>query len=378
MKFRSTFLSAVALVGLAAVSAAAQQLVAASAGASGAQGAGRVIAPNRQGRPDPGKVNSPNGGRPEIRTQADMLRVSGYTAPGAKAYAAMAVDASAGMWPVTLHYRCRNVPGGSSINAPLPEPVEVFDGVYSIGDDANNVWALDTPDGIILIDALSNEADAKRIIVANMRKLKLDPARIRMILITHNHGDHYGGAAYLKSISGAKLAMSREDWEGKITFGPPMPVKAADDFYLTDGQKVEFGGRTLTVVLTPGHTPGTVSLVFPVTEKGVPHVASLFGGQGSPKTVAALRQFRVSLDHFADVTDAMQADVVLSNHTVGDDGLTKVAQLLKRKPGQPNPYVVGREGVVRYSALWSDCLSADIDQAVWNAAHGITPPPANR
>lgn len=321
----------------------------------------------RQGKPDAARVNTPNGGRQEIHNRADMARLSGYTAPGAKVYAAMAADASAGQWPVTLFYRCRNVPGGSAIHAPMPQPIEVFDGVYSIGDDANNIWAIDTSEGIILIDTLSNEEDAKKVIVENMRRLKLDPARIRTIIITHNHGDHYGGAAYLKGLSGAKIGMSREDWEGKA-FGPAMPVKAADDFYLTDGQQITLGGRTLSVVFTPGHTAGTISLVFPVTDKGQPHVASLFGGQGSPKNAAALKQFRQSLDHFADVTDAMQADVVLSNHTVGDDGLTKVALLAKRKGNEPNPYVAGREGVIRYSALWQACLSADIDQIAWNAA----------
>lgn len=326
------------------------------------------IPASRQGKADAARLNTPNGGRQEIRNRQDMERLSGYTAPGAKAYAAMAADASAGQWPVTLFYRCRNVPGGSAIHAPMPQPIEVFDGVYSIGDDANNVWAIDTSEGIILIDTLSSEEDAKRVIVENMRRVKLDPARIRTIIITHNHGDHYGGAAYLKSLSGAKIGMSREDWEGKA-FGPAMPVKAADDFFLTDGQQITLGGRTLSVVLTPGHTPGTVSLVFPVTDKGRPHVASLFGGQGSPKNLAALRQFRQSLDHFADVTDAMQADVVLSNHTVGDDGLTKVAMLVKRKGNEPNPYIAGREGVIRYSALWQACLSADIDQIAWNAAH---------
>lgn len=329
---------------------------------------GREIPASRQGKADASRINTPNGGRQEIHNRQDMERLSGYTAPGAKVYAAMAADAGGAQWPVTLFYRCRNVPGGSAIHAPMPQPIEVFDGVYSIGDDANNVWAIDTSEGIILIDTLSNEEDAKRVIVENMRRVKLDPARIKTIIITHNHGDHYGGAAYLKSLSGAKIGMSREDWEGKA-FGPAMPVKGADDFYLTDGQQITLGERTLSVVLTPGHTPGTVSLVFPVTDKGQPHVASLFGGQGSPKNLAALRQFRQSLDHFADVTDAMQADVVLSNHTVGDDGLTKVAMLVKRKANEPNPYIAGREGVIRYSALWQACLSADIDQIAWNAAH---------
>lgn len=327
----------------------------------------RVISPNRQGTADPARKDTPNGGRPEIHNRAEMERVSGYTSPGAKAYSGLAADVGGALWPVTLHYRCRNTPGGSSLNAPMPQPMEVFDGVYSLGDDANNIWAINTTEGIILLDALSNEADARNVIVPNMRKMGLDPAKIRLIIITHNHLDHFGGAPYLKSLSGARIAASQADWEGKSAFGA-MPPKGADDFYLTDGQKIEMGGRTLTVLLTPGHTPGTVSLVFPVTDKGEPHVASLFGGQGSPKSIPALAQFRTSLDHFADYTDKMQADVVLSNHTVGDDGLTRIAQLARRKPGQPNPYVVGRDGVIRYGIMWQACLSADIDQLTWNAS----------
>lgn len=310
---------------------------------------------------------NPNGGRPEIHSVEEMRKMGGYSAAGARSYADMAAEAGGKLWPVTLFYRCQAVRERKPIKAPQPKPVEVFDKVYSIGTAENNIWAIDTKDGIILLDALTTEEDAKNVIVKNMQTLGLDPKRIRMILITHNHLDHFGGAAYLKSLSGAKLAMSEADWTAKVKWGT-LPEKAADDFYLTDGQTITLGDQTLTVLLTPGHTPGTVSLIFPVKDKGVPHMASLFGGQGSPRDVASLLEFRRSLNHFADYTDLMQADVVLSNHTVGDDGLVKVAALLKRKPGQPNPYVVGREGVVRYDGEWRACLSADIDEAVAKAA----------
>jgi len=321
----------------------------------------REIAPARQGQVDPERANSPNGGRPEIHSADEMAKVGGYTTPGAMAYSAMAAEVAAKEWPVTLYYRCKNTPGGTSILAPMPKAIEVFDDVYSIGDDSNNIWAIDTGEGIILLDALTTEEDARTIIVKNMESLGLDPKRIRYILITHNHLDHFGGAAYLKSLSGAKIGMSEADWTGPVKWGK-LPDKAADDFYLTDGQRISLGGRTITVALTPGHTPGTASFVFPVSDHGTPHVAALFGGQGSPSDLQALLTFRQSLTHFADLTDRMQADVILSNHTVGDDGLTRVAALAKRKDGEPNPYVVGREGVVRYDALWRDCLSADIDQ----------------
>ncbi|SER88858.1 MBL fold metallo-hydrolase [Sphingobium sp. YR768] len=321
---------------------------------------------------------NPNGGRPEIHNVKEMREAGGYSAPGARAYADMAAEAGGQLWPVTLYYRCQALRERRPLKAPAPKPIEVFDKVYSIGTAENNIWAIDTKDGIILLDTLTTEADAKNVIVANMRALGLDPRRIRIILITHNHLDHFGGAAYLKALSGARIGMSREDWEGDPKWGK-LPVKAGEDFFLTDGQQVTLGDRTLTVLMTPGHTPGTISLLFPVTDKGMPHMASLFGGQGSPRDVASLLEFRRSLNHFADYTDLMQADVVLSNHTVGDDGLTRVTALANRKAGDPNPYVVGREGVVRYDAEWRMCLSADIDEAVSKAAPGTmlpTRPPA--
>lgn len=329
----------------------------------------REIAPSRQGQIDEARANSPNGGRPEIHSHEDMARLAPFTAPGARAYAQLAVDASAGQWPVTLYYRCKYPRGGTSINAPIPQPIEVFDDVYSIGDDANNIWAIDTDEGIILIDALTSEEDAKAIIVRHMEEVGLDPARISLILVTHEHGDHYGGAPYLQSISGAPIAATAPAWEAESSFGPPMPTRGPNDIVLTDGQEITMGGRTITVVHTPGHTAGTVSLIFPVSDNGVAHVAALFGGQGKPGNLEALMEFRRGLDHFADATDRMQADVIMSNHTVGDDGLTKIAQLAQRKPGEPNPYVVGREGVIRYDAVFRTCLSADIDQMTWEATH---------
>lgn len=331
--------------------------------AAAQQPAQRPISPSRQGLAVPGRENTPNGGRPEIRSVEEMRKVGGYTSPGGVAYSDLAAEAGGKMWPVTLYYRCKNTPGGTSIKAPAPQAIEVFDNVFSVGDHANNIWALKTPEGIILLDALSNEADAKTYIVEGFRKLGLDPKDIKYILVTHNHGDHYGGVPYLKSLSGAKVGMSQLDWDVPPRPGS-WPVKGPDDFYITDGGKITLGGLTVTTLITGGHTPGTVSFLFPVSDKGVPHMASLFGGQGSPDDVRALLNFRQALQHFADYTDLMQADVVLSNHTVGDDGLTKVAQLANRKPGEPNPYVVGREGVIRYDAEWRACLSADIDERV--------------
>lgn len=323
----------------------------------------KPISETRQGLIAEGRENTPNGGRPEINTIEEMVTMSGYTAPGALRYAALAVDAAAGEWGVTTYYRCKNTPGGTALNAPYPAPLEVFDGVYSIGQHANNIWALETSEGIILIDALNDAEEAEAFIVGNMMRLGLDPLDIKMIIISHGHRDHIGGLEYMKTLTGAKIGMAKEDWDLAVESGAMAPPDE-DDFYITDGMEITLGDRTLVAAFTPGHTPGTISLLFPVSWNGEELVASYFGDHGSPRTVAELVQFRSAIDHMSIYNDLMQADVVLSNHTVGDDGLTKISQMIEDP--SVNPYIVGRESLTGYYEMWRAYLSADIDQLVFD------------
>jgi metallo-beta-lactamase class B len=83
------------------------------------------------------------------------------------------------------------------IDKPAPPPGKAFDNLYFVGADWVSAWAIKTSDGIILIDALNNEMEAAALIEGGMRRLGLDPAQIKYVVVTHGHGDHYGGAPYL-------------------------------------------------------------------------------------------------------------------------------------------------------------------------------------
>lgn len=83
------------------------------------------------------------------------------------------------------------------IAAPAPEPGQAFDNLYFVGSGWVSAWVLKTSDGLILIDALNNALEARGLIEGGMRKLGLDPAQIKYIVVTHGHGDHYGGAPML-------------------------------------------------------------------------------------------------------------------------------------------------------------------------------------
>ena len=129
---------------------------------------------------------------------------------------------------------------------------------------------------------------------------------------------------------------------------------------ITDGQALTLGGTTLTMYLTPGHTPGTVSTIVPVTDGGRKHVAAYWGGTafnfGPNKE--RLDQYVASARRFADIVKKAGADVLISNHTIFDGSKTKLPALAARKAGDPNPYVIGTDSVLRYLKVAEECAQA--------------------
>ena len=76
------------------------------------------------------------------------------------------------------------------------EPAKVFDNLYYLGQSAYSAWAVTTSDGIIVIDALF-EYSVEDEIVNGLKKLGLNPATIKYVIVSHAHRDHVGGAGNL-------------------------------------------------------------------------------------------------------------------------------------------------------------------------------------
>src|ERR1051326_6813185 len=175
-------------------------------------------------------------------------------------------------------------------NTANPPPTKVFDNLYFVGLGSVGPFALVTSGGIILFDALNDDKEARDILVPGLKSLGLNPGDIKYVVITHGHGDHYGGAKYLKATYGARLFASKEDWAFMAAQKNPSgnggtPARWADlvpdhDMDIVDGQKLTLGNETITFYVTPGHTPGSVSTIIPVTDKGVPHVMAFWGDGG--------------------------------------------------------------------------------------------------
>ena len=242
------------------------------------------------------------------------------------------------------------------------EPMKVFDNLYFLGTKWVTAWAVTTSDGIILIDALNNDEEAERVITGGFRKLGLDPAQIKYLVISHAHGDHYGGAGHIVEKHKPRVVMSEIDWRelekpvlqfDNAFFGRP-PKR---DMAVADGHKLQLGDTTVELYLTPGHTPGTIATVFTVKDGSTSHRAMLWGGTAFNfgKIAPQMRSFVASADRMGGLAAREKVDVILANHVSYDAGLERMARLAVRKLDEAHPYVIGTENVARAIKVIGEC-----------------------
>ena len=237
------------------------------------------------------------------------------------------------------------------------EPAKVFDNLYFVGSKIHSSWALTSSEGIILIDTLFTY-NSEEEIVGGLKKLGLDPAKIKYVIITHAHGDHVGGAKLLQDKFGSHIVMGGPDWDLIERSVNAYPLgKPKRDIVADDGQKITLGDTSVTIVITPGHTPGTLSMIFTVKDKGRPLTVAYSGGTAFnfPSTVANFDTYINSQRKMAAAAAAANATVFMSNHSEFDGAVSKIKMLAGRKAGEPHPFEVGADAVARYFKVSEEC-----------------------
>jgi metallo-beta-lactamase class B len=152
---------------------------------------------------------------------------------------------------------------------PAP-PAHVFGNTYMVGTCGITALLITSPKGHFLIDGATDKAAEG--IAENIRRLGFDPKDVGYLLATHEHLDHAGGLAKLKQISGAKFATREAARLGMETglpvaddpqhgMHPPFPGIKADRI-VKDGETLKIGGQSITIIATPGHSPGGTSYTW--------------------------------------------------------------------------------------------------------------------
>jgi glyoxylase-like metal-dependent hydrolase (beta-lactamase superfamily II) len=124
----------------------------------------------------------------------------------------------------------------------------VTSGTFSLDgetfDVENNVWVVGDEQECVVIDAPHDLAPIIDLVAGRT---------VRAVLCTHAHDDHVRVAPELGAAVGAPVLLHPDDlplWN-QTHASPP-------DGELADGQQIAVAGTTLTVLHTPGHTPGAV------------------------------------------------------------------------------------------------------------------------
>jgi metallo-beta-lactamase class B len=234
------------------------------------------------------------------------------------------------------------------------EPTKIFDNLYFIGFNDVGAWALTTSEGIIVIDSLYTPEDAEKVLIPSMQKAGLDPKQIKYVIIGHGHFDHFGGSSYLQKTYNAHVLMSGQDWDFIVSQpqrpGTPLPMR---DIVVTDGQKLTLGDTTLTMMITPGHTPGSLAILIPVKDQGKPYIAFMPSGGFAPD-----RQSFATIDHAIDAAKKAKAVGLLSGHPGIYGDTLSMMETRRKNPNGPNPFFYAPDRFARYLDIADECSKA--------------------
>lgn len=209
------------------------------------------------------------------------------------------------------------------------DPSHIVGPLYFVGTRGLSSWLFVTSGGNILLNTGTPKSGP--MIMESIKKLGFKPEDIKIIINGHGHSDHAGAFAYMKQLSGAQLAIMREDVPmiedgGKSDFhygkdwqimGQP-PVKV--DRVLRDGDTVKLGEVVLTAYHTPGHTKGATTWVTTLVEDRKAYIVVFPDGGGfnpgykvaQPESYPGINQdYRKTL-HFLE---SLQPDIWGGHHT---------------------------------------------------------------
>lgn len=145
---------------------------------------------------------------------------------------------------------------------PEPQVSELMVRGIVVGVFAENCWIIGsrrTREAIVI-----DPGDQPEEILALAKDMGLN---IKLIANSHGHLDHVLGIRGVQEATGAKLLLHRREMEiiqgaagaAASLLGRPVEPPPAPDHFLEDGNEVEVEGVNLTVLHTPGHTPGSLS-----------------------------------------------------------------------------------------------------------------------
>ena len=229
-------------------------------------------------------------------------------------------------------------------------PSEIFANTYYVGTCGISAILIAGKDGSILID--SGTDGGATFVAENIRALGFPLPSVRILLHSHEHGDHVGGMGRLQRLTGAQLYASptaarvfatgtATGDDPQVGLNKPFPT-ARVDRVIGDAEIVRLGNLWLTGLATPGHTPGAMSWHWVSCDGGMCR-SIVYADSLSPVSrddyrfsdhPAYLAAYRKSIARIA----ALDCDILLTPHPSASGMLERFAAKSMEDPNACRAY----------------------------------------
>ncbi len=230
--------------------------------------------------------------------------------------------------------------------------------------DGTNTWVLhnpQAPEAIVVDPGPADEDHLQRVLDV----VRSRGASVALVLLTHGHDDHVGGARRFAELAGCPVRavdpayQVGEDW-----------ADVADALGLADGSVVSAGGLELSVVGTPGHTSDSVSFLLP--DERVLLTGDTVLGRGTTVVAhpdGALRPYLASLARLRALVDDVPVIRLLPGHGPVVDDPAGVLDFYRAHRAERLEQVRAAVAAgARTPRAVVERVYADVDRILWPAA----------
>lgn len=192
---------------------------------------------------------------------------------------------------------------------------------YLLWDTGINDRVAALPDGLT-VKALGRTWHRSQTLAAALAGLGVKTADVRYLAISHVHPDHVGNADQFPN---ATIVMQKAEWEYGLK-QPLKPFSPEQKTELLEGDKDLFGDGSVTVLSTPGHTPGHQSLLVHLEKTGyivlsgdAVHFKSNWDNRRVPGFNADQVQSLASMEKIAHILDDKHAQLWINHDKPSSD-----------------------------------------------------------
>ncbi|MDD4993988.1 MAG: MBL fold metallo-hydrolase [Paludibacter sp.] len=193
------------------------------------------------------------------------------------------------------------------------ETRQVTKDVYSIKDSFVNMFLVQDSDKYVAVDAGADVATIRK----ELKTLKIDSSKVVAVFLTHGDGDHTAALSMFKE---AKIYLSKDEEQmingktAKMMF-IHNSISRKDYTLLEDQQLLKVGNTTVKSIITPGHTPGSMSYLINDSLLFVGDAFGLNHGKVAKPNAFFSKDMNLAIKSFDKISSLPSVKYIFTAHT---------------------------------------------------------------